>query len=391
MGNTQHRKQIGLLLLVYTVIKVLLSGGKMGLGYWFGSVAVVGDGLHDLTDIGSSFMIALSLYMMGKPVNREHPFGQARIEYVATSVIGVIILLAGFGVGAEALHRIMYPQYLVIEPVLIAVLVLSLAVQMGLILFFRRLKIRDGSDILAALTADAASDFLMTAGVLLAVGAQYIGGWQIDEYTGALVSLALLYTGMKVLYMGVDKLLGKGISLAEEQEILAAVTNMPGVEGAHDLIVHDYGPGLRFLSIHIEVDSRMNLLEAHHVADSIERRLRDKYKAQSLVHVDPRNISNPATLAVENNVRRLVAQVNPRWDVHDFFATKQGDIWAVHFDISVEDGTRDDDETIYRQVRQMIHARYPEYKLSIVVDRHYVTGRIMHDEDVVPENLTNSR
>ena len=145
------------------------------------------------------------------------------------------------------------------------------------------------------------------------------------------------------------------------------------------------------MSIHIEVDSRMNLLEAHHVADSIERRLRDKYKAQSLVHVDPRNISNPATLAVENNVRRLVAQVNPRWDVHDFFATKQGDIWAVHFDISVEDGTRDDDETIYRQVREMIHARYPEYKLSIVVDRHYVTGRIMHDEDVAPENLTNSR
>ena len=109
------------------------------------------------------------------------------------------------------------------------------------------------------------------------------------------------------------------------------------------------------------------------------------------MHVDPRNISNPATLAVENNVRRLIAQVNPRWDVHDFFATKQGDIWAVHFDISVEDGTRDDDETIYRQVREMIHARYPEYKLSIVVDRHYVTGRIMHDEDVAPENLTNSR
>ncbi|MCI5836467.1 MAG: cation diffusion facilitator family transporter [Veillonellaceae bacterium] len=386
MQQQKNIRLLGWMLAVYTLIKAALAGAKIGLGYWFGSVAVIGDGVHDLTDIGSSVMIALSLYLLAQPTNRRHPFGQARIEYVATGVIGAIILYAGLRVAMEAWDRIIHPQYLVIEPVLLGVLIGSVLVQLGLIAFFRRLAARTDSDLVTALTADAYSDMLLTISVLVSIAAQFLFTWQIDAYIGAMVALALLYTGWTILTRGVNKLLGKRIGEQEEREMLAYIRSLPEVEGVHDLIVHDYGSGLRFISFHVEVDSRMGLLGAHRIADYIEWAVQDKYRAQVTVHIDPRNVADPEAALVENEVRRMVAEINPSWNVHDFFADRRSYGWRVHFDVSVGDETRERDEEIFRWICDTIRLRHPEYRISLVVDRNYIRGNVWTQEEPDGEN-----
>ncbi len=372
-------KLVTLALVVFTLIKLLLAGGKLGLGYWFGSVAVMGDGVHDLTDVGSSAMIGLSIYLLIQPANRKHPFGKARIEYIATSVIGVIILYAGFSVLAEAIGRIFTPRDLIVEPVLLAVLIFSLIIQAGLMFFFRYMKKRTASEMISALDADAYSDLLLTATVLISIFVEYMTDFKIDAYIGTAVAFVLIGTGFKILYRGIEKILGKRISRQEEREMIGHINEFEGIYGVHDLIVHDYGPGCRFLTCHVEVDSRSSFLEAHRLADRIERSLRENFGAQAVIHVDPRNVADPEAAVVENEIRRLISQLNPAWNVHGFYGTQEDGIWNLQFEVSLEDDTNQSDEEIYKQIMGLIKKHYPNYRVSIIIDRHYVMSTLPGD------------
>lgn len=376
---SSRTKSVVFALIVFTIIKLLLASSKIGLGYWYGSVAVMGDGVHDLTDVGSSVMIGLSVYLMTKPANRSHPFGRARIEYVAASVIGVIILYAGISVLTEAVGRIFQPRDLVVEPVLLAVLVISLLVQTGLMFFFRYMKTKISSEMVNALGADAYSDLLMTVTVLVSICVEYFSGWKIDAFVGTAVSFALIGTGLKVLYDGLDKLLGKRVSENEEQAILTHIRSYEGVLGVHDLIVHDYGPGYRFISCHVEVDSRDDLVSAHRLIDKIERSLREKFLVQAVIHVDPRNVADPEVSIVENEIRRLVAEINPRWNVHDFYGTRMNGAWDLNFEVSVGEDTRPDEE-IYYAIRDAVKAKCSDCKLAICIDRHYIMSKLWRED-----------
>lgn len=364
--------QVTLVLLVFTAVKLVFALAKIILGYSYGSVAVTGDGMNDLTDIGSSVMIGLSVYLMMQPVNRKHPFGHARIEYVAASVIGVIILYAGVSVFVESVRRIWHHAVPVTEPLLVWVLASSLLVQIVLLLFLRRTKRKVESDMVGALGADAFSDLILTSTVLFSVLVEIYWHWHIDAYVGLMVACVLGCTGLKVIYGGIDKILGKKISPQEEREIISYVNSFDGVHGAHDLIVHDYGPGHRYISIHVEVDSRLDLLSAHEVADKVEWAMQQKYQSQVLIHIDPRNISDPHIAVVENEIRRLVEQIHPQWNVHDFLAVKKESYWDVHFDVSIGDERRESDKEIYCRIRDLIHQHHPEYRISVHIDRHYM-------------------
>ncbi len=365
-------REMSLALALYLAVKIGLSAAKIGIGHIFGSLAVMSDGMHDITDVGYGVLIGVSVYMMMRPANYRHPFGRARLEYVMTGVVGVVILYAGLTVLAESVTRVLHTNTVPYEPILFAVLLVSIAVQIGLIIGLRYWYRRTRSEMMRALVADGFSDMMITVGVLAALGIEFTMGWQIDAYIGGLVALMLLVTGVRILHRGLDRLLGKRVSAAEERDILAFIASCPGVHGAHDLIVHDYGPGYKFMTCHIEVDSRNSFLEAHRIADEVERRIETEYDAQALVHMDPRNLSDPEAAVAENEVRRALAMLDPNWVAHDVYAvaTKAG--WDISFDVSVGD-TPEDDAQIVRDIHHAVHRYHPEYRLLIRIDRHYLS------------------
>ena len=372
MQGAIKKREMTVALVLYLTIKMMLSAAKIGIGYWFGSLAVMSDGMHDITDVGYGILIGLSVYMMMRPANYQHPFGRARLEYVMTGVVGVVILYAGITVLIESAERMFHPTPVPREPLLFGVLLASVIVQTGLIGGLRYWYRRTRSDMMRALVADGFSDMVITLGVLLALAIEIEIGWQIDAYVGAMVALMLLVTGVRILHRGLDKLLGKRVSASDERDILAFIASCPGVHGAHDLIVHDYGPGYKFMTCHIEVDSRSSFLEAHHIADNVERRMEMKYDVQALVHMDPRNLADPEAAMAENEVRRALALLDPNWIAHDIYATSTEMGWEISFDVSVGD-SKESDVQIVQNIQEAVHRYHPEYRLMIRIDRHYLS------------------
>lgn len=372
MQGTIKIREMTLALALYLTVKTSLSAAKIGIGYWFGSLAVMSDGMHDITDVGYGVLIGVSLYMMMRPANYQHPFGRARLEYVMTGVVGVVILYAGLSVVAESVVRAMNPVAVNYDPILPGVLIISAIVQAGLIVGLRYWYRLTGSEIMRALVADGFSDIVITLGVLAALVIEFTVGWQIDAYIGGLVAAMLLMTGVRILQRGLDKLLGKRVNAEEEREILEFISSCPGVYGAHDLIIHDYGPGYKFMTCHIEVDSRNSFIEAHRIADEVERRMETQYDAQALVHMDPRNLADPKAAVAENEVRRALAMLDPKWVVHDVYAMATSNGWNISFDVSVGDATETDAQ-IVRDIRRTVQRHHPEYHLTIRIDRHYLS------------------
>lgn len=373
MQGTIKAREMTLALTVYLAVKIVLSAAKIGIGYWFGSLAVMGDGMHDITDVGYGVLIGVSVYMMMRPANYQHPFGRARLEYVMTGVVGVVILYAGLSVLAESVMRVMDPVAVAYEPLLPGVLIISAVLQAGLIIGLRYWYRRTRSEMIRALVADGFSDMAITVGVLAALGIEFTLGWQIDAYIGGLVALMLLVTGVRILHRGLDKLIGKRVSAEEERDILAFISSCPGVYGAHDLIIHDYGPGCKFMTCHIEVDSRNSLVEAHRIADEVERRMETEYDAQALVHMDPRNLADPAAAVAENEVRRAIAMLDANWVAHDVYAMATPTGWDISFDVSVGDAVQSDTQ-IVQDIRRAVRRHHPEYHLTIRIDRHYLSS-----------------
>lgn len=313
------RAAIGILSgIVGIVCNVLLCGGKLAVGIATGSVSITADAMNNLSDATSSVVTMLGFRLAERPADEEHPFGHARYEYLSGLAVSALILIIGVELAKSSLDKVLHPAAVEFGWTTAAVLVGSILVKLWMSLFNTRLSKTIHSATLAATAADSRNDVITTSAVLLAALIEHFTAFRADGWMGLAVSFFILYSGVGLAKDTISPLLGENADPELREKIVDNIRACPKVLGFHDLMVHDYGPGQRFASIHVEMDRREDPMECHEIIDDLERECLKSHGVHLVIHYDPIVTDDPELDRMHVRVEQLLHTYDIRLGVHDF-------------------------------------------------------------------------
>ena len=317
--NNRVRSAIGRLAgLVGIVCNVILFAGKLAIGILCGSMSITADAMNNLTDAASSIVTLVGFKLAEKPADSEHPYGHARFEYLSGLGVAALILVIGVELGKGSLDKILHPQAMEITVPALCVLVGSILVKLWLSGFNKKLGKKISSTALLTTAADSRNDVIATGAVLIASLVEWLTSWKIDGYMGLAVAGFIIYNGIMLGKETISPLLGEAASPELQQLIVNEVSSHPLVLGYHDLMVHDYGPGQRFASLHVEMDSREDPLLCHEIIDDLERKCLQQHNVHLVIHYDPVAVGDERLDALKTLVCQVLSSIDPRLTIHDF-------------------------------------------------------------------------
>ena len=297
---------------------LLLAVGKLIVGAAAGAVSVTADAMNNLSDATSSVVTLLGFRLAEKPADEEHPYGHARFEYLSGLAVAAIIVVIGFELAKTSVEKILAPTPVEMSAAMMAVLAGSIAVKLWLFLFNRKLGKHISSDTLLATAADSRNDCVATGAVLIAALIEWLTDWRVDGFMGLGVALFILYSGAMLAKDTISPLLGETASPELRALIVSVVTTDPRILGYHDLMVHDYGPGQRFASLHVEMDQKEDPLECHELIDDLERACLEKHNIHLVIHYDPVVTGDPELERIRCVVEEILKELDGRITIHDF-------------------------------------------------------------------------
>ncbi|MBR3685932.1 MAG: cation transporter [Clostridia bacterium] len=352
------------------IVNIVLAVGKIAVGILFGAISLAGDGINNLSDAGSQIISLISFKMAAKPADRGHPFGHARIEYVASMIVSFFIMLVGWNLLRESLDKIFDDsQETSFSWLMIAVLAVSILFKLWLVLFNRRIAKKIDSAVMRATAADSLSDAGASTAVLIAMLIFKFTGVDIDGYMGVAVAVVIFIAGIKILNDTKNSILGEAPSDEVVEGIKAIVAEFPDALGIHDMVVHSYGPGRFVANLHVEVDGSKDIFESHDMIDLIEKRLNAELGIQSNIHMDPIVVDDEEI----NNMRAFVMDrvkiVDERLEIHDFRFVRGKSHTNLLFDISVPFEVKLTDDEIKAAVQGKIAEEKPDHFIVVNVDR----------------------
>ena len=351
---------------------VLLCLFKLFAGLMTGAVSIMADAFNNLSDAASSVVTLIGFKMAGKPADPGHPFGHGRIEYLSGLFIAAAILLMGFELLQSSVEKIIHPEELVFSRLSVAILAVSILVKLWMSRFNRTLGKRIDSETMKATAADSLSDCVSTGAVLLGLVIFGTTGKNIDGIVGAIVALFVLSAGFSTAKDTIQPLLGSAPSPELVQDIYQTVMSHEGVLGVHDMIVHDYGPGRRLISLHAEVSYKADILKAHDMIDNIERELDERFMCESTIHMDPIVTDDPELNRFRQEVERFVKEEDPRWQIHDFRMVRGNTHINLIFDVVVSPDDMDRAGEIEKQIGDRIHKAHANVYAVIRVEYSFV-------------------
>ncbi len=303
---------------VCIILNSLLATGKLVMGLLTGSIAIQADALNNFSDAGASVISLVSFKLSTKPPDRDHPFGHARIEYIASMIVSFLILLIGFELFRESLGKIIEPKATEFSVFSVIILSVSVLGKLWMYLFNRKIGKKINSDVMRATAADSLSDVVATSAVLVTTLLLRFTGIDADAYVGIAVAVFIFVSGVKILNETKNSLLGSAPVDEQVEAIRRIVAEYPEALGIHDMIVHSYGPGHTFATLHIEVDGAKDVFETHDVIDNIEKRLQSELGIMCSIHLDPIVTDDEETSELFERVKALAAEISPDITVHDF-------------------------------------------------------------------------
>lgn len=300
-------------------LNLVLFAGKLAAGLISSSIAITADAFNNLSDAGSSVVSLVSFRLSEQKPDAEHPYGHGRVEYIAGLIISGVILVMAYELIKESVGKIRHPEATNWSPVVLVILIASILVKCYMAFYNRRVGGKIDSATLRATAADSLSDCLATTAVLIATLLEHFFSWKLDGWFGILVGLFILVAGFKAAKETVDPLLGA----PPEPEFVKSVEDIvvgfdPAILGLHDLIVHDYGPGRRIISLHAEVPAEGDILAIHDVVDNLEYTLSTKLSCLATIHMDPVVTNDPHVAALKTQVKEIVTGIDPEMSMHDF-------------------------------------------------------------------------
>ena len=370
LSEGEARERLGSRISVMGIIvNFILFVGKFAVGVLTGFVSVRADAINNLSDAGSSVVALISFKLSSKPADRKHPYGHARIEYIASMIVSFLILYIGFDLMTESVGKIFSPERTEFSAVSIAVLSVSVAVKLWLWYVNRGIGRRIGSEVIKATAADSLSDAIATSAVIVAMIVGYFTGLDTDGYMGAAVAVIIMIAGVKILLETKDHILGGAPDPDLVEKINAMVEECPQALGVHDMFIHNYGPGRVIASLHIEVDGSADIFEAHDAIDNIEKRISTELGVICTIHMDPIVTDDERVDGLRARVSSLVREIDERLNIHDFRFVEGPTHTNLIFDIAVPFEVTISDEEIVGLVEKRVSALEGNYFAVVSVDR----------------------
>ncbi len=375
--NTRHpavRRAYGTLSSVVGILlNLILFLIKLLAGTLSGSLSIRADAMNNLSDAGSSVISLVSFKISAKPADHDHPFGHARIEYVASMIVSFLVLLIGVELCKGAIEKILEPIAPLFHPVAVIILAVSVLIKLWLAFFNNRIGKRIDSDVVRATAADSLSDAASTGAVLIATLVApllptHIAGY-IDPAMSIAVSVMIFIAGIRILNDTKNSILGERPDSETLEAIQAVIAEYPEALGTHDVILHNYGPGRNFASLHVEVDGKRNIFETHDTIDLIERRLRCECGVECTIHLDPIVTDDPRTNTWRERLGEIVSDIDPRIRMHDFRMVPGHTHTNLIFDIAVPFEVEKSDSELKKEIAARVAAEAPEHFTVITVDR----------------------
>ncbi len=352
-------------------LNVLLFLGKFLAGSLSGSIAITADAFNNLSDAGSSFVTLLGFHLAGQKPDVHHPFGHGRMEYLSGLAVSMLILLMGFELGQSSLGKILHPEPVASGPLVVGILAVSIAVKLYMTFYNRRLGKELDSPAMLATAADSLSDSVATAAVLAATLIGQVFDVMIDGWVGLMVAAFILWSGIQSARETIDPLLGTPPTAEFVRQIRDLVLSSPGIIGIHDLIVHDYGPGRRMISLHAEVSASQDVLMLHDEIDNVERELREQLGCEAVIHMDPIVTDDGVTAETRQRVADLVHCIDDEISIHDFRMVTGPTHTNVIFDVVVPYHFRLTDQQVEEKIRTAVRTLDGSYYAVPQVERSY--------------------
>ena len=373
VSNAAVRRAYGVLCgAVGIALNLLLFTGKFLAGLLSGSIAITADAFNNLSDAGASVVTLLGFKLAAQRPDRDHPFGHGRMEYVSGLVVSMVILLMGVELAKTSVEKILEPQPVEFSPLVAVILAVSIAVKLYMSHYNRAIGRKIGSAAMAATAADSLSDSLATTAVLLSTLAGHFWNVNIDGWCGAAVACFILWAGVKAAKETIDPLLGQPPSPEFVSQIQEIVLRHSEITGIHDLMVHDYGPGRLYVSLHAEVPASGDILALHDVVDSAERELASELGCLATIHMDPVVSDDGLTAETRERVAAIVRLIDPGITIHDFRMVPGPTHTNVIFDAVVPYGCPLSDQEVARRVQEGVRALDGNYFAVVEVEKSYV-------------------
>ena len=314
---------------------LLLFAGKLLVGMLSGAVSVMADAMNNLSDASSSVVTLIGFRLAEKPADADHPYGHARYEYLSGLAVAAMIVVIGFELAKTSVEKIITPEAIAFSPLMVAVLIGSILVKLWLALFNGKLGRMIASATLEATATDSRNDCIATGAVLIAAVVEYFTNWRIDGFVGLGVALFILYSGAMLARQTISPLLGEAASPELRALIVDYVGRQPMVLGYHDLMVHDYGPGQRFATLHVEMDTKVDPLKCHELIDDMERECLESHNIHLVIHYDPVVTDDPVINRMQEACCRILKEMDVRLCIHDFRMVRGAEHTNLIFDVSL--------------------------------------------------------
>ena len=354
-------------------LNILLFAGKIIAGTISGSVAVTADAFNNLSDAGSSIISLIGFRLASQKPDPHHPFGHGRFEYIASLIISIIIVLMGFELGKSSFEKIVAPQAVEYSAVTFAVLGVSVLVKLYMFFYNNSVGKKIDSATMRATAMDSISDAVSTGAVLISAVIAMITNLALDGWMGLVVAVFIMVTGFKSAKETIDSLLGTPPSPEFVKQIEDMALQYDDIIGVHDMIVHNYGPGRTFVSLHAEVPSDGDIVAIHDTVDNAEREIAKELGCLVTIHMDPVDVHDEHTAQLREKVSEIIKQINPDITFHDFRVVSGPTHTNLIFDIVSPMDCRLSDQELADTIADKIHQCNESYFAVINVDKDFAS------------------
>ncbi len=353
------------------VLNLLLFAGKVFAGILTGSIAITADAFNNLSDAGSSLITLVGFRLAGQKPDPQHPFGHGRFEYISGLIVSMLILLMGFELGKSSVEKILHPEAVEFSWVTVIILAAAIGVKIYMGLYNRSVGKKINSAAMMATMTDSLGDAVATAAVLAATLVAHFSGWNIDGYCGVLVAGMILIAGFRSAQETISPLLGQPPEPEFVEEIEKTVLAHGNVAGIHDLIVNDYGPGRKIISLHAEIPSNADLWESHDMIDNIEHELMEKMGCIAVIHMDPIITDDETAVALRKALAEEIKEVDEGITIHDLRIVPGPTHTNVIFDAVLPYKSKLSEEQAKEMIVALVAKNHENTRAVVQIDRSY--------------------
>ena len=356
--STEVRTRYGMLASVVGIFcNVLLFSVKLAIGLILSSLAVTADAFNNLSDAASSIISFVGVKMAGKPADAEHPFGHGRIEYIAALIVSFLVIEVGFTFFKSSISKIMHPEEITFDPVPFIILILSILVKLWMAFFNNKLGKRIDSKVMLATAADSLGDVITTSATVISIVICHFTSINVDAIAGLIVSGIVIWSGVSIAKDTLEPLIGQRVPSELYQKITDMVESYEGIVGAHDLIVHNYGPNRSMATIHAEVPNDVSIEASHEIIDRIERDAKKELNILLVIHMDPVEMRDEEVLELRDKTSHIL---------------KENEQKNLIFDLVVPDSyTEKDANRVMHQLIALLHEMEKNVDCIITLDRSF--------------------